>query len=213
MYIPRHFAQSDQQAQFDLIRSSPLATLVVNTREGLVANHIPFVLDVEDLGTVKLLAHIPRANPLSGHLADGSDCLAVFHGPQGYVTPSWYATKKEHGKVVPTWNYAVVHAHGRIRLVEDEDWILRQVNLLTELNEGSRSTPWAVSDAPGDFTERLVRSLVGLELTVNRLEAKNKASQNQPEENQRSVLAALESEAVDTVFANHMRTVLNDDSD
>jgi transcriptional regulator len=211
MYIPRHFTHTDQQSQFELIRSAPLASLVVHTPEGLVANHVPFVLDVENLETVKLLAHIPRANPLSGHLTEVTECLAIFHGPQGYVSPSWYATKREHGKVVPTWNYLVVHAHGSIRLVDDSTWIMRQVNMLTELMEGERSVPWAVADAPGEFTERLARSLVGLELTVSRLEAKNKASQNQPEENQRSVLAALNAEAKDSDFAGHMREMLKRD--
>lgn len=212
MYVPSHFAATDPEAHLALIRSAPLATLVVQTADGLLANHIPFVLDPEgDLSGVKLLAHIPRANPLSDRLSSEQDCLAIFHGPQGYVSPSWYATKREHGKVVPTWNYAVVHAHGRIRRVDDGDWILRQVNLLTEMQEGERAAPWAVSDAPEDYTHRLMGALVGLELQVTRLEAKNKASQNQPPENRRSVLEALDAEALDPDFTRHMRDVLNND--
>ncbi len=206
MYIPKHFEQPDVRALHDLVRAAPLATLVVPSDAGLVANHIPFVLEASN--TVKLLAHIPRANPLSELATTPRDSLAIFHGPQGYVSPSWYATKREHGKVVPSWNYAVVHAHGRLRVIDDVDWVLWQVDLLTQQNEGPRAEPWAVSDAPAEYTERLARALVGLEIQVERLEGKSKASQNQPTENQQSVLAGLEAEAPDSDFTHYMQAAL-----
>jgi transcriptional regulator len=208
MYIPKHFEETDTEALCSLIRSAPLATLVVNTRDGLIANHIPFVLDVDDAGPTRLRAHIPRANPLSSTLATATDCIAIFHGAEGYISPSLYATKKEHGNVVPTWNYAVVHAHGAIQVVDSLAWVLAQIQALTEQNEHSREHPWAVSDAPKEFTDRLAKSLVGLELRIERLVGKTKASQNQPPQNQKSVLEALKAEPSQAELWKLMHAVL-----
>ncbi len=159
-----------------------------------------------DLGLLR--AHIPRANPLSAQLESETDCLVIFHGPEGYVSPSWYATKKKDGKVVPTWNYCVAHAHGRIALVNDESWVKAQLHALTEQSEAPRNEPWQVSDAPQEYTERLVKSLVGLEVTIDELKGKFKLSQNQPEENQTSVLEAMATEQAGSALYASMNSVL-----
>jgi len=211
MYAPKPFEESDRGRQRALIEQAALGALVVHTEKGLVANHIPFVYrkggsnGKEDL----LCAHIPRANPLSAELASARACLVIFNGPDGYVSPSWYATKPEHGKVVPTWNYAVAHVHGHVRTVDDEEWIARQIEELTERHEHSRKQPWAVSDAPAEYTDRLLKALVGLEVRIDRIEGKIKASQNQPERNQQSVLEALHEEQPNTDFSQLMRSVLD----
>ena len=210
MYQPKHFRESRSDAMAAMVRAAPLATFVVSSDDGLVANHIPFVLEGDTLDGGKLLAHIPRANALSALLRTPLPCLAVFHGPEGYVSPSWYATKAQHGKVVPTWNYSVVHAHGVARLVENGDWLRHQIERLTALQEQDRSTPWAVSDAPSTYTDRLMAALVGIEITVQRVEAKTKASQNQPTENQASVLDAVEREHPNTRFLDMMSSALDD---
>ncbi|MEM0955345.1 MAG: FMN-binding negative transcriptional regulator [Pseudomonadota bacterium] len=210
MYRPSHFEEQDLQRIVDLIMTAPLATLVVNTFEGLVANHIPFVLSGNDLASSTLQAHIPRGNPLAELLAEAPPCLAIFHGPEGYVSPSYYASKLKHGRVVPTWNYAVVHVHGHAALIDDAGWLGEQMERLTALNEEQRDKPWKVSDAPAEYTERLLGALVGIELTIDRIEAKTKASQNQPEENQRSVLAHMDREYPQAGLTQLMHAVLND---
>ena len=212
MYAPRHFEENDRIRQRALIERAALGALVIQTQQGLVANHLPFVYreagsdSEEDL----LCAHIPRANPLSAELDPARECLVIFNGPDGYVSPSWYATKPEHGKVVPTWNYAVVHVHGQVRTVDDEEWIALQIEQLTEQHERSRSEPWAVTDAPPEYTRALQKTIVGLEVRIERIEGKVKASQNQPEQNRQSVLKALREEQPDTSFSELMRSVLDE---
>ncbi|MEO0803667.1 MAG: FMN-binding negative transcriptional regulator [Cyanobacteria bacterium J06642_2] len=212
MYLPKPFEEADSEALHALIRAAPLATLVIHTQDGLVANHIPFVLHLAESEPVKLQAHIPRSNPLSSILEVARDCLAIFHGPEGYISPSFYATKKVHGKVVPTWNYSVVHVHGKLRAVDDVDWILNQVEALTNQHERPRVKPWEVSDAPAEFTQRLTRVLIGLELDVERMVGKTKASQNQPKENQASILRALDEEAPEAELSDLMHSVLGNAS-
>ncbi|MDX1802572.1 MAG: FMN-binding negative transcriptional regulator [Alcanivorax sp.] len=187
MYLPSAFREQDPAALQRLIHAAPLGTLVLCNEAGLQAHHLPFVLDQAG-GTLQ--AHVPRANPLST-LSQPQACLVIFHGADGYISPSWYASKPRHGKVVPTWNYAVVHAHGQLRLVDDSGWVRQQVDTLTRQQEQRFSQPWSLADAPAEFIDRLLASLVGLEIRIDRLEGKTKASQNQPQENQRSVLAAL----------------------
>ena len=208
MYQPSQFKETNEEAMRRLICSAPLATIIINTENGLVANHIPFVLSGEALASSELHAHIPRANPLTSLLATETPCLVIFHGPEGYISPSYYATKPQHGKVVPTWNYAVVHVHGVAQIVDAPAWVLKQMNLLTTLNESTRSAPWAVSDAPEEFIESLLKSLVGIKVSIDRFEGKTKASQNQPDENKASVLAALDNQATDDGLADLMHSVL-----
>ena len=175
----------------ELIRAHPLATVVTTSSNGLNANHIPLHLLESPAPFGTLQGHVARANPILGDFENNTEVLAVFHGPNTYITPSWYATKKETGKVVPTWNYAVVHAYGHVRVVDDASWLHAQLEALTTHNEASFSQPWAVSDAPHEFTEKLIGNIVGFEMVITRLSGKWKVSQNQPQQNQASVIEGL----------------------
>lgn len=191
MYIPALFEQPDIQVMHELIRNRPLATLVTLGSNGIDANHIPLhhTEMPEPFGVLR--GHIARANPLWRELAADVETLAIFHGPNAYISPSWYATKQEAGKVVPTWNYAVVHAYGFLRIIDDAAWVRAQLEALTQQNEAAFPEPWAVSDAPEDFTEKLLGAVIGIEMVITRLIGKWKVSQNQPPENQRSVIQGL----------------------
>lgn len=175
----------------ELIRARPLATLVTLSSSGLNANHVPLHLSDSPAPFGTLRGHVARANPLLGDLQKDTEVLAVFHGPDAYITPSWYATKQETGRVVPTWNYAVVHAYGLVRVVDDASWLRAQLDALTAHREASFPEPWAVSDAPHEFTEKLIGSIVGFEMVISRLLGKWKVSQNQPQQNQAGVIEGL----------------------
>ncbi len=191
MYNPSHFEETRLDVMHALVRSHPLATLVVMSQDGLLANHIPLYLRPEgSLGT--LVGHIARANPVWTQMDPGVEALAVFQGPQHYISPGWYATKKEHGKVVPTWNYAVVHGKGAMRFHHEADWIRQLLLDLTAQQESAMPSPWSVGDAPRDYTDSMLRALVGIEIPLKSLQGKWKVSQNQPAVNQRSLVAALE---------------------
>jgi transcriptional regulator len=191
MYSPPQFEQPDIEVMHELIRNHPLATLITQGKKGIDANHIPLYLSPlpEPFGVLR--GHIARANPLWQDLATDNESLVIFHGVNAYISPSWYATKQEAGKVVPTWNYTVVHAYGSLRIVDDATWIRTQLNVLTQHNEASFVHPWTVSDAPDDFTEKLIGAVVGIELVITRLSGKWKVSQNQPLQNQNSVINGL----------------------
>ncbi|MCJ2076634.1 FMN-binding negative transcriptional regulator [Methylobacterium sp. E-025] len=191
MYQPPHFREDDLGAQHALIRAHPLGLLVTAGPGGLMANPIPFLIDgaASERGTLR--AHLARANPQWRELAQVAECLVVFQGPQGYVTPSWYATKRETGKVVPTWNYATVHAWGRPLVVDDPDWLRRQIAELTDQREASRPEPWSVDDAPRPFTDAQVKGIVGIEIPVARIAGKWKLSQNRPEADRAGVVAGF----------------------
>lgn len=190
MYQPPQFRDDSRAAQHALIRAYPLGLLVTAGAGGLTANPIPFLLD--DSGSHGVLrAHLARANPQGQDLVAAEECLVVFQGPQGYVTPSWYASKREHGRVVPTWNYATVHAWGRPRVIEDADWLRRQIADLTALREAPRTEPWAVADAPEPFVTAQVRGIIGIEISITRTEGKWKMSQNRPEADRHGVIAGL----------------------
>jgi transcriptional regulator len=175
----------------ELMRARPLATLVTLSSGGLNANHIPLHLADAPAPFGTLRGHVARANPLWSDFAKDVEVLAIFHGPDSYITPSWYATKQETGKVVPTWNYAVVHAYGTLRVIDDAAWIRAQIEALTDHNEASFSKPWAVADAPHEFTEKLIGAIVGIEIVINKLSGKWKVSQNQPAQNQVGVIEGL----------------------
>lgn len=191
MYIPSHFEQPNIKNLHELIRSRPLATLVTIDSQGINANPIPLHLstDPEPFGTLR--GHVARANPIWQDLDTSMDMLAIFHGPDAYISPSWYATKQVTGKVVPTWNYTVVHAYGTLRIIDDPAWIRTQLEALTNHNEAAFPEPWAIDDAPFDFTEKLLDAIVGIEMVITRLAGKWKVSQNQPAENQDSVIQGL----------------------
>ena len=200
MYQPPHFRDETSAAQHGLIRAHPLGLLVTGGAGGLIANPVPFLLDEAGAhGTLR--AHIARANPQWQALAEAEECLIVFQGPQGYVTPGWYASKQEHGRVVPTWNYATVHAWGRPRVIEDADWLRRQIADLTALREAPRAAPWAVDDAPAPFVAAQIRAIVGIEIPIGRIEGKWKMSQNRPEADRVGVIAGMRADG-DTALAD-----------
>ena len=196
MYQPTHFVQTDAQAIAALLRAHPLATLVHHDPQGgLVADAIPMLWQPDASGGGgTLTGHVARANPL-WQQADGTEVLAAFQGPQTYVSPGWYPSKAEHGKVVPTWNYAVVQAHGRLRAVQDAHWVRALLERLTAQHEANQARPWSVADAPADYIEAMLRAVVGIEITVTRLDAKWKVSQNRSEADRHGVMAALVAQA------------------
>lgn len=191
MYRPPLFREDRVDVQHELIRANPLGLLITAGAGGLIANPMPILVedDGTEYGTLRL--HLARANPQVAELASVSECLAVFQGPQAYVTPSWYPTKRESGKVVPTWNYATVHAWGKPTLIEDPAWLRRQIDDLTALQEDPQPNPWQVDDAPPSYVTALMRAIIGVEIPIARLEGKWKMSQNQPEPNQRGVVAGF----------------------
>ncbi len=197
MYLPKHFEQHDPAALQALIREHPLAALVSSGPDGLTADHLPLEYDT---ATQTLRGHVARANPLWQHAA-GQPVLAVFRGAQAYVTPSWYPGKAEHHKVVPTWNYAVVHAHGTLHAVDDAPWVHDLVSGLTSHHEASRPQPWAVSDAPDDYVQQMLRAIVGIEIPVARLVGKWKISQNRGAADRQGVAAGLTADGMGAMAA------------
>lgn len=192
MYQPPHFREEDLGTQHALIRAHPLGLLVTSGGSGLLANPVPFYLeaDASEKGTLRL--HLARANGQWKDIRDGAPVLAVFQGGDSYVTPSWYQTKRETGKVVPTWNYAIVQARGPARVVEDADWLLAQINAITSQHEGPRALPWAVGDAPEDFIRAQLKGIVGIEIEISEIEGKWKVSQNRPVADREGVAAGLD---------------------
>lgn len=191
MYRPPAFREDRPELLHAAIRAHPLATLVTHGGAGLTANLVPFTLVSGENGPDLLRAHLARANPQLADLRAGGQALVIFQGPQAYVTPSWYPSKQEHGKVVPTWNYILVQAHGRPRVIDDSGWLRAQIDALTTLQEAGRPEPWAVADAPADFVTAQLKGIAGVEIAVERIEGKWKASQNQPAANREGVAAGL----------------------
>jgi transcriptional regulator len=179
MYVSKHHALDDSEAIFGLMEAHPLGAWVCHTAGGLVANHVPFLLDRSrgEFGT--LVGHVSRANPIWRALGAAAPSVVMFQGPQAYISPGWYPGKAAHGKVVPTWNYTVAHAHGVARAVDNRDWLLDMLNRLTATHEADRPAPWRVGDAPADYVDRMLRAIVGVELPIQRLEGKLKASQDE----------------------------------
>jgi transcriptional regulator len=190
MYLPAHFVQSDRGALHALVREHPLAALVTDGPEGLTADPVPLELDAADGEHGTLLGHVARANPL-WRVAAGRPVLAIFSGPQAYVSPSWYASKAATHKVVPTWNYTVVHAHGVLEAVDDAPWLRALVGRLTDRHEAGRAAPWAVADAPADYVQQMLRAIVGIRIPIARLVGKWKVSQNRSEADRLGVAAGL----------------------
>ena len=191
MYIPRHNLESRTPVLHSLMQTHPLATLVTLNASGLIASHIPIVLEAAEgeFGTLK--AHISRANTQWRDSNAEIDALAIFAGAHHYISPSWYPGTYEDGKEVPTWNYAVVHAYGPLRIVHDESWLLAHLNSLTNQHEASFSSPWKVADAPEPFIRSLLNGIVGLEIPIRRLEGKWKVSQNRTLPEREGVIAGL----------------------
>ena len=194
MYTPDHFRVDDLPQMHALMRARPLAALVSTGAAGLYATHLPTVLkDDGPHGVIE--CHLARANPHWKDLAEGNEALMIFQGPEGYITPNWYPSKALHGKVVPTWNYAVVHAYGRTEVMKDKDWLRRHVGELTAQQETSEAQPWALSDAPDSYIEVMLRGIVGFRFAITRLEGKWKMSQNREAEDRKGVVTGLHARA------------------
>ena len=193
MYLPAFYLEERREVQFDLIRTHPLGLLISAGPGGLMANPVPFTAYPDEGGGV-LRVHVARANPQWQELAAATECLVVFSGPHAYISPSWYPSKVENHRTVPTWNYATVHVWGRPTLHEDAAWLRRQIDDLTQAHEGARPQPWKVSDAPADFVAAQLKAIVGIEIAITRIEAKWKMSQNRSTSDRHGVVAGLQSE-------------------
>ena len=195
MYLPAYFEESRTDILHSLMRARPLATLVTLCDTGLVANHIPVETSSEPAPLGMVRGHIARANPLWRNYEDGSEALAIFQGPQAYISPSFYPSKKETGEVVPTWDYAVVHAHGTLRFIQDTQWLRALVTRLTDAHEAPRQAPWKIGDAPPLYIEKMLSLIVGFEFSIAALTGKWKLSQNHPAANRRGVEQGLRAAA------------------
>ncbi len=191
MYVPSQFSVSDDEPLFRLIRENPLGILVTNGRSGLDGNHLPFEVQSNAGERGVLRAHVARANPLWREVQDGADVLVVFRAEHAYVSPNWFPSKHEFHKQVPTWNYRVVHAHGRITIRDEVEFLRGLVERLTSIHEAAMPVPWKMSDAPNDYIEAMLRAIVGLEIEITRLVGKFKLSQNREMRDRLSLGEAL----------------------
>jgi transcriptional regulator len=198
MYIPHQFNESRLPILHEAIRCARLATLVTMTHDGLVATHLPLLLDPDRGPNGTLTGHVARANLQWRDTVEDSDALAIFLGPESYISPSWYATKRETGKVVPTWNYIAVHAYGRPEFFDDPERLRGIVTRLTDAHEAASAEPWHVTDAPPRYIGLELKAIVGFELPIRRLDGKWKLNQNRPAADRQGVIAALEARDQDT---------------
>lgn len=194
MYVPNHFKVDDAAALQQYLRDYSFGLLIIADEHGVEANHLPFYFCEEPDSLGYLQCHLARSNPAWKRLQNRRSVLAVLQGPDAYISPSWYPSKKENGRAVPTWNYLAVHVEGSAQVVEDSGWLKKHLSNLTDQHESGREEPWAVDDAPADFTNHLLKGIVGIEIKIDRITGKLKASQNQPETNRGAVKAALEEE-------------------
>ncbi|MBV7415318.1 FMN-binding negative transcriptional regulator [Aeromonas sp. sif2433] len=192
MYLPSHFAAADPEALHQLVRAHPLGALVTHGEQGLDANHLPFEFDAGEGEHGILRAHVARNNPLWQEVKEGDEVLVIFKAVDGYVSPSWYPSKQAHHQQVPTWNYAVVHAHGRIRVRDDARFVRRLLASLTRVHEAAEPAPWKMADAPRDYIEAMVQAVVGIEIEVSQLVGKFKLSQNKEEGDRLGAVDALQ---------------------
>ena len=212
MYQPAHFVESRPEVLQRLIREHPFGLLVTDGTSGLAANGVPFLLDPDPAGGPGVLrAHVARANPVWKEARSDRDSLVVFQGPQAYISPAWYPSKAEHGKVVPTWNYVIVQGRGTVRFIEDAEWLRAFVARLTDRHEGERAArdggaAWAVTDAPADYVETMLRAIVGVEIVLTSLVGKWKVSQNRPQADRDGVARGLDG-VPDSVAAEMARDV------
>lgn len=199
MYLPKHFAVDDPAILAQLITEYPLATVVGNLENQLEVNHLPLMLSPDK---TKLHGHIARVNPLVKIASNPHpQVTAIFHGPNAYVTPAWYPSKKETGKVVPTWNYAVVHVQGTLKLIEDAQWLRNHVAQMTNIHEPTYQSNWQLDDAPEDYIQMMLRAIIGIEIDVVSLAGKFKLSQNRPPEDYDAVVKALDQSPADILQA------------
>ena len=191
MYTPTQFQENRPEILQQFMERFPLAVLVGATAGGIQASHIPLLYEAADGSHGKLKGHVARANPMWRELKTGAEVLAIFQGASHYISPNWYPSKVEHGKVVPTWNYTAVHARGRISWIHDPEWLRSFVGTLTERHERSSPSPWKISDAPSAYIEQMLRAIVGFEIALESLSGKWKLSQNRSAADRAGVVAAL----------------------
>lgn len=201
MYVPKYHAMPDIHDAHALIDAHPLGAWVAPGEDGLIANHIPFLLDRSRGPFGTLLGHVSRANPVWHQLPELAPSVVMFQGPQSYITPNWYPSKLADGKVVPTWNYCVAHAHGVARPIDDREWLQEMLMRLTAFNESSQPSPWQVTDAPADFIDKMARAVVGIEIAIERLDGKLKVSQDEALQDRLGTVAGLESEGTEKAAA------------
>ncbi|MDC0598668.1 FMN-binding negative transcriptional regulator [Gammaproteobacteria bacterium] len=191
MYIPKVNEEKNISILHALVTSHPLGTWVTHTHEGLIVNHIPFMINstLGENGT--LVGHVAKANPIWKQFSSTENSVIIFQGVETYITPSWYPSKNEHGKALPTWNYAVVHAYGLPRIIEDKEWLLNHLNELTDEHESEQALPWKVADAPEDYIKHMLKGVVGIEIPIAKLEGKWKVNQNKQESDKLGVIEGL----------------------
>ncbi len=199
MYSPPAFRETRPEVLAQLVRTHPLGLLITAGPGGLMANPVPFLIDDGDPPVLR--AHLSRANPQLAELAGGVPCLVVFQGPQAYVSPAWYATKQETGKVVPTWNYIIAQARGTAHVVEDAEWLRAQIGDLTQASEAGRADAWAVEDAPDAFIAAQIRGIAGVEIVVDQFAGKWKLSQNRNTADRDGVIGGLSAQGDDAMAA------------
>lgn len=208
MYIPRAFEETRVEVMHELMRAHPFAAIVTPGSAGLTATHIPLVLHTEDSDYGVLRGHMAHANKQWSELGDSIDALVIFSGPHQYISPSWYPTKHEDTRVVPTWNYAVVHAYGPVTLHHETAWLLEHLNTLVTQHESQFERPWNIADAPADYIERQTGAIVGVEIPIRRLKGKWKLSQNRSERDREGVIEGLlQSDTADSLA---MRTLMSE---
>lgn len=209
MYVPAHFAENRTEALHQLIRDYALGALVVLGPEGLDANHLPFELAPAQGPQGTLIAHVARANPLWQDIADGSEVLVIFRAEQAYVSPNWYPSKHELHRQVPTWNYRVVHAHGRLRIRDDEKFVRGVVGRLTRTHEAQAEPlrPWKMSDSSRDHIDQMLAAIVGIEIEITRLTGKSKISQNREERDSRGAAENLRKRGQEALAAHMLETL------
>jgi transcriptional regulator len=191
MYLPKHFEETRVEEMHALMRQHPLATLVTLGPDGLNGNPLPLRLSAEPGPFGVLRGHVARANPVWKTFDPSVPALAVFSGPNVYVSPNWYPSKHVDGKAVPTWNYSCAHAHGRLRVIEDPAWLRELLAELTDRHESASFNPWRLDDAPAEYIDKMLGAVVGIEIAIERLEGKWKVSQNQSASNRAGVAAGL----------------------
>lgn len=206
MYVPPHFEESRTEAIHDLIVKNPFGILFTHGKSGLDANHIPFDLHADEGESGVLHAHVARANPVWQDIANGDEVLVVFRAADAYISPQWYPSKHEFHKQVPSWNYLVAHAHGRVTIRDDERYVRGVVARLTRTHEASQRVPWKMSDGPKDYIDALLKAIVGIEIEITRLVGKSKLSQNKEARDIRGAGSVLKAQG-DHVIGDAMLAV------
>lgn len=192
MYTPVQFKVDEAAEAHALMRAHPFAILVTHGADGVVATHLPTVLKVDEASPLgRIECHLARPNPQWKTFAPETEALVIFQGAEAYIRPGWYPSKAQHGKAVPTWNYAVVHAYGRLQVMEDKEWLLAHVGELSGQQEAPYAERWSMADAPADYLDRQTRGIVGLSLAITRLEGKVKMSQNRDARDREGVVRGL----------------------